>query len=276
VRVSSLPTSAALFDDPAVRDPYLQHYETIRGRVRTAIVQRHLTEILPEIVTSEGLRVLDVGCGDGRDSAWLANKGHAVVGYDASSEMIDKASAKYESAKWPASGSLEFRCGTQKDAGKVFGGNAFDLVLSHGVIMYHRNPKPFIAEHLALTREHGAFSLVAKNADALVHRAAREASLDEAIRLLDDSASLGHLGLATEAQSIQEIADLAFEEGATIRSWAGVRMFTDTPTDLIEGADDDKVIELEWRASRKDPHRQVAALLHVVLLKGIDLSLLPE
>jgi SAM-dependent methyltransferase len=269
-----MSTSAPLFDDPAVRDPYLEHYDTIRGRVRTAIVQRHLIDVIPEIKTSE-LRVLDIGCGDGRDSAWLASQGHAVVGYDASGKMVDAAREKYGYMEWPASGSLELHRGTQRDALKAFGAEAFDLVLSHGVIMYHANPKRFIAEHLQLTRESGIFSLVAKNADALVHRAAKEASLDEAIELLDDSRGFGHLGVETQAQSIQEIADLAFEDGATVRSWAGVRMFTDTPTDLIESADEDKVIELEWRACRKDPHRLVAALLHVVLLKGIDLSLLP-
>jgi len=271
-----VPISAPLFDDPAVRGPYLDHYDTIRGLVRTAVVQRHLMEVLPAIAAARGLRVLDVGCGDGRESAWLAAAGHDVVGYDASSKMIDDAQEKYGSEEWPESGSLEFCRGTQKDALKAFGADAFDLVLSHGVIMYHTHPKPFIAEHLELTRTDGIFSLVAKNADALVHRAAREASLDEALELLDDSSGLGHLGVVTHAQNIQEISDLAFEDGATVRSWAGVRMFTDTPTDLIERADEDKVIELEWRACRKDPHRQVAALLHVVILKGIDLSLLPE
>jgi 2-polyprenyl-3-methyl-5-hydroxy-6-metoxy-1,4-benzoquinol methylase len=271
-----LSASAPLFDDPAVRDPYLQHYETIRGRVRTAIVQRHLMEVLPAIAGSQSLRVLDVGCGDGRDSAWLAGAGHEVVGYDSSSKMIDGALEKYGSRDWPDSGSLTFLQGTQRHALKAFGSEAFDLVLSHGVIMYQTKPKSFIAEHLKLTRANGSLSLVAKNADALVHRAAREASLDAALELLDDSSGLGHLGVMTHAQSIQEVSDLAFEDGASVRSWAGVRMFTDTPTDLIAGADEDKVIELEWRACRKDPHRQVAALLHVVLLKGIDLSLLPQ
>lgn len=265
----------ALFDDPAVRDPYLDHYETIRGRVRTAVVRRHLDEVLSGM-KAEQLRVLDIGCGDGRDSAWLAEMGHCVVGFDQSQKMIEYARAKYRSAESEWSGSLEFRRGTQRMALKTFGAESFDLVLSHGVIMYQPDPRPFIAGHLALVRQDGILSLLAKNADALVHRAAREASLDEALQLLDDSCGLGHLGVVTQAQNIQQLADIAFADGATVRSWAGVRMFTDTPTEIIEEAEDEKVIELEWLASRRDPHRRVAALLHLILLKGIDLSLLPK
>lgn len=269
-----MPTARALFDDQAVRDRFLKHYETIRGRVRTAVVQRHLLEVL-ESVESMSLRVLDVGCGDGRDSAWLANIGHWVVGYDTSSEMIERARAEYCRAADSLSGALEFRQGTEREALDAFGTDSFDLVLSHGVIMYDSDPRSFIARHLALVSRNGVLSLLAKNADALVHRAAREASLEEALQLLDDSRSPGHLGVSTYAQSVQELADIAFAEGATVRSWAGVRMFTDTPTDIIEAADDEKVIELEWLACRRDPHRRVAALLHVLFLKGLDLSLLP-
>ncbi len=268
-----MPSTKPLFDDPRVRDPYLEHYETIRGQVRTAVVHRHLEAVL-EGLAANRLRILDVGCGDGRDAAWLAELGHEVIGLDSSRKMIDRAEERYAGISFD--GSLTFSRGTQKQALIEFGPGAFDLVLSHGVIMYQADPQRFIADHLALVDDDGMLSLLAKNADALVHRAAREASLDEALQLLDDSRSLGHLGVHTYAQNIQQLADLGLDSGATVRSWAGVRVFTDTPTDRIAEAEADQVIELEWRASRRDPHRQVAALLHVLYDKGPRPFLVPN
>jgi S-adenosylmethionine-dependent methyltransferase len=153
---------------------------------------------------------------------------------------------------------------------------SFDLVLSHGVIMYQDDPAAFVADQVALLRPGGTLSLLAKNAAGLVYRAAREASVDEAIRVLDDTHGLGHLGVSTGAQMMQELACFGFAVGATVRSWAGVRMFSDTPTDVLLESDDAKVIELEWLAALRDPYRRTASLLHVLMLKGLDLALLPR
>ncbi|MFO1047284.1 MAG: methyltransferase domain-containing protein [Geminicoccaceae bacterium] len=51
-------------------------------------------------------RVLDAACGTGRHSLWLAGQGHAVVGVDASPDMLAKAAAKlpagrFEQGSWP-------------------------------------------------------------------------------------------------------------------------------------------------------------------------------
>ena len=172
-------------------------------------------------------------------------------------------------------GSIEFRQGDADYALEVFGPERFDLVLSHGVVMYQDDPTDFIAKHLELVRPQGLLSLLAKNMNGLAFRAVREATVDEAIMLLDDSQGLGHLGVNTGAQSIQMIAEIGFASGSTVRSWAGVRMFSDTPTDPVLKADADRVVELEWRAARRDPYRHAGALLHVLLLRGVELSLLP-
>lgn len=44
---------------------------------------------------SPGARVLDVGCGTGRDLSWLLEKGFDAVGVDASAAMIQSAQAHY-------------------------------------------------------------------------------------------------------------------------------------------------------------------------------------
>jgi SAM-dependent methyltransferase len=260
-----------LFDD-AVVDQFLAHYKDLRGRVRTEVVRRHLATVVLNNAKTP-LRVLDVGCGDGRDCVWLAEQGHRVVGLDPAEAMIER--ARERAAGTAIAGRVEFDLGDVDSALQSFGPDAFDLVLSHGVLMYQSDPAPFVAAHVELVRRNGIVSLLAKNADAQSFRAAQEASVDEAIRLLDDSNGLGHLGLPSGAQTLQELADMAFGAGATVRSWAGVRMFSDSPSEPLREADVDKVIQLEWLASSRDPHRRTGALLHLLLLRGVDLSLLP-
>jgi SAM-dependent methyltransferase len=265
-------TARRLFDDRQVRERFLAHYDGLRGQVRTAVVRRHLTTIAARLKSAR-LRVLDVGCGDGRDARWLAELGHDVVAVEPSEEMLAVAAAQAHGLR--AAGSIEFVHGDVSDVLALHGPESFDLVLSHGVIMYQEDPAAFVGLHVALLRDGGLLSLLAKNADALAHRAVKEASIDEAIRLLDDSQSIGHLGLSTRAQTIQELSQIGFGAGATVVSWAGVRVFTDSPSEELLETTHDRLIELEWRAARRDPHRRTAALLHVLLHRGVDLSHLP-
>jgi S-adenosylmethionine-dependent methyltransferase len=267
-----MPSSADLFHDPDVSERYLEHYGTLRGKVREQIVRRHLEQVV--LAEASGLDAVDVGCGDGRDALWLAELGYGVVAVDPSQAMVDRAESLRQDTDPPPS--VNFQIGDASTVLEEHGESSFDLVLSHGVIMYQEDPGAFIAEQMALLRPGGILSLLAKNAEALVYRAAQEASVDEAMRVLDDSHSLGHLGVSTGAQTMQELADFGLAAGATVRSWAGVRIFSDSPTDVLREADDEKVIDLEWLAARRDPYRTTAPLLHLLLLKGLDLSLLPE
>jgi 2-polyprenyl-3-methyl-5-hydroxy-6-metoxy-1,4-benzoquinol methylase len=261
-----------LFDNDEIRANYLAHFNDLRGKVRTAVVRRHLHEVgLAE--SGRRLRILDVGCGDGRDSIWLAGLGHDVTGVDTAEGMIEAAVSGV--ADKDLAGSVEFVSGDVAFALDRFGPENFDLVLSHGVLMYQDDPPAFIAQHLELVRDGGLLSLLTKNADALAFRAAREASIDEAMMVLDDWSSTGHLGLTTGAHTIQNLADIGFRSGATVRSWAGVRTFSDTPTDPLLEATEEEVIDLEWSVALRDPHRRVGALLHVLLMRGVDMSLLP-
>src|SRR5262249_39743335 len=89
--------SAQLFDRPDVRDKFLDHYDTLRGRVREEIVRRHLLEVLLHRAARR-LRVVDIGCGDGRDAIWLAEQGHEVLALDLAERMVEVAQEAVASA----------------------------------------------------------------------------------------------------------------------------------------------------------------------------------
>ena len=62
-------------------------YASVKGRVRTYVMHRHLLENLPPAPAS----VLDVGGGAGNQSFLLAQAGYDVTLLDPSGAMLDKA-----------------------------------------------------------------------------------------------------------------------------------------------------------------------------------------
>jgi SAM-dependent methyltransferase len=71
--------------------------------------------------------VADLGCGSGRDAAWLAASGREVVGFDASPELLSIARSLHPG--------VEFRLGTLPDLEGVEEGS-FDSVLCETVLMH--------------------------------------------------------------------------------------------------------------------------------------------
>ncbi|MBS7790440.1 bifunctional 2-polyprenyl-6-hydroxyphenol methylase/3-demethylubiquinol 3-O-methyltransferase UbiG [Roseococcus sp. SDR] len=74
----------------------------------------------------EGLRILDVGCGAGLASEWLARRGAIVTGLDAAGAALEAARAHAASHGV----SVDYREGTPED----FAAEAFDAVISLEVI----------------------------------------------------------------------------------------------------------------------------------------------
>lgn len=68
---------------------FVRGYETLRGRVRTQVIDRHLAEHLPPAPA----RVVDVGGGAGTQSIPLARRGYDVTIADPSAAMLDRARA---------------------------------------------------------------------------------------------------------------------------------------------------------------------------------------
>lgn len=79
----------------------------------------------------------DIGCGSGRDAAWLAGHGFPVTGYDGSSELLARARARFPD--------IAFRLATLPGLGEI--SSRYDNVLCETVIMHL--PAPDIPEALA-------------------------------------------------------------------------------------------------------------------------------
>jgi SAM-dependent methyltransferase len=103
--------------------------------------------LLPPVA---GRQVLDAGCGSGRTSAWLAGAGAEVVGFDASPEMLRRASERVPSASFSLADLAE---------PLPFGDGSFDLAVASLVIHYLRDWVPPLGEMRRVLRPGGAFVL---------------------------------------------------------------------------------------------------------------------
>ena len=97
--------------------------------------------------------IFDIGCGSGRISLLLAEKGAKVTGVDYSLKMIELANEylrKYE-ADTNIKLNVEFIC---CDFMEDFDSNElFDITLALGVFDYIKNPMPFLEKMKDLTKE---------------------------------------------------------------------------------------------------------------------------
>jgi ubiquinone/menaquinone biosynthesis C-methylase UbiE len=107
------------------------HYGTLRGRVRTYVIDRQLRAHLP----APPCEVADVGGGAGNQSLPLARDGYHVTIVDPSQAMLDLAAQRL--AAEPREVARRIRL-VHADAGQAraaVGGKRFGAVLSHGVIL---------------------------------------------------------------------------------------------------------------------------------------------
>lgn len=64
------------------------------ANLHEALVPERLYQLIMEFFTADG-KTLDIGCGSGRDSAWLVKNGFDVLGIDASTGMLDEAKKRH-------------------------------------------------------------------------------------------------------------------------------------------------------------------------------------
>lgn len=249
-------------DDPyeALAEPFVNHYETIRGAVRHALVDRQLRE---HIRTPPG-RILDVGGGAGHQSIPLARDGFGITILDPSQDMLAHAEEALRIENAETRARVELVDGFGEDAASLFTDDQFDAVLCHGVLPYVEDVRPLLTAMGAVTAGGGVVSLLVKNAAALALRPALLERFGDAIAAFDADRDIGGLGVVTRAHTLEDmrtrLADMSFD----VIAWYGVRVFTDHLLDQQPGSDLELVLEAEWQASHRDPYRALGRLLHIV------------
>ena len=122
---------------------YEQHKSWLRSTrdrlSRGTVIER--LAFVDELVQGDAGRVLDVGCGSGRFSVLLAQRGWDAVGLDFAPEMVSLAQRR------AASAGVTDRCSfLQEDFLTWDSPSPFDLALAIGVFDYVADPDPLLAK----------------------------------------------------------------------------------------------------------------------------------
>ena len=233
---------------------------TLRQVIRHELVDRGLAEHLPGPPAS----IVDVGGGAGQQAIPLLRRGYEVTILDPSREMLDEARRRLAAEDQNARRLARLIEGKGERAHEMLGGETFDAVLCHGVLMYLEDARPMIGALSALVRPGGIVSVLTKNASALVARPALEGRYGDALSMLDADRDRGRLGVTTRGDTVGGLSGAFAGAGLTVEQWYGVRVFTDHLGDSTPGEDLPEILELEWEAGKRDPYRSVGRLIHVV------------
>lgn len=110
--------------------------------------------LLTELVTGDGRRVADLGCGTGSLSVLLAEQGHRVTGVDVAPAMVERAARK------AAGLGLDARFGVGDAATPPLPGASFDVVLSRHVLWALPDPRASLRRWTDLLAPGGRLVLV--------------------------------------------------------------------------------------------------------------------
>lgn len=250
-----------------MRDPWTEvadrfvdeHYASVRGRIRTYVIDQHLEAHLPSPPAS----IVDVGGGAGTQSLPLARRGYDVTIVDSSPAMLERATDALSGESDEVASRVRLVEAPGEKAFDSLGKNKFEGVLCHGVLPYVDDPSPLIDSLCALCAPGGVVSIVAKNVRTLAVLPALEGKWAEALAAFDASREINSLGFDTRADTVEELALLLDRHGVRMVAWFGVRLFTDRWTDP-EPADLDDLMAVELEASKRDPYRQLSRLFHLI------------
>ncbi|MQY30971.1 class I SAM-dependent methyltransferase [Nocardia aurantia] len=117
--------------DAAGWDARYTRSELVRDTPPDAVVTEHATTLhrsLSQAHTGEPPRALDLGCGEGRNTLWLATHGWLVTAVDFSQAGIDKGRTLAARLSRAARGRIDWHCADVTEPGAL-SDRRFDLIL---------------------------------------------------------------------------------------------------------------------------------------------------
>ncbi len=232
--------------------------------LRTAAVWSTLAEVTRERGAALGrpLRVLDIGGGSGGMAVPLAETGQEVTVLDPSPDAL--ASLGRRARECGVQGRVSGIQGDTDSLSCVLGEAApFDLICLHGTLELADDPEATIAAVSALLADGGVLSLVVAQRLSAVLGRALAGEFDKAAAVLSrPDGRWGEDDPGPRRYDREAVVALLTRHGLTVRTWHGVRIFSDhVPSALLDSdADRAALLDLEHLASHDVDQPLLAAL----------------
>jgi S-adenosylmethionine-dependent methyltransferase len=213
------------------------------GRLRFAVVRETLRRQAEAMGAADGgLRVLDVGGGDGRDALALAEAGHQVTVLDPAASWL--AEARRRAMEAGVSERLETVEGAIDDLTRV--GADYDLVLCHFVLHYRPPDAGDIDRLAAVLRPGVRLSVMAPNAAArVIMRLTREGPEAALAELTSDGFESAVFATTARTVTTEEVETAMSESGLVLVGRYAARVANDYVTDDALKDDPDYFAALE-------------------------------
>lgn len=234
------------------------------GRIRFAVVEETLRRQAAEL--GEGLRILDVGGGDGGDAIPLARAGHHVTIVDPAPSWLAEARRRAKEAD------VAERIETvEASLDDLAGHEGFDLVLCHSVLHYRPADAQDIRRLAQALRAGGRLSVMAPNPVGRTlrqlttngPRAARKELAAETMHAV--TFDHGARKIAAEDMTTELAA-----AGLTTIAHYGIRIANDLLTDdeaKLDPAYFADLLALELDLCDREPYRRIGAMWQLVAEK---------
>ena len=235
-------------------------YGSPKGRIRLAILQEDLDSLLFRFPANTPLRILDAGSGLGYMALYLAQRGHAVVLCDHSTEMLQRAKQLF-TEQAPAAKVTFIESPVQALQQHVRG--QFDVVLFHAVLEWVSEPQQTLQGLLRFLRPGGYFSLLFYNRNSLVMRNLLRGNFRKlaADQFAGDPKSL----TPTNPLIPEDVLGWLAASGLTVLARTGVRIIYDyLSREIREQRSFEDILEMERRYCRQEPFIALGRYMHVL------------
>ena len=228
-------------------------YGGLKGRLRLELLQADLQEQV--LRDGRPLRVLDIGGGEGRMSAWLAARGHEVFYAEPARAMREAARRRFDAEG--VAGRVRMLDGPLQELDAERHGR-FDLVLLHAVLEWLAEPQAGLARAEAMVAPGGWLSLLFYNRHSIVIRNLLLGNF----RKVASGAYAGHAGGLTPQHPLdpEQVRDWLT---LPLRHQRGIRCFADyLDPELLARRSHADTLALERRLGTEMPYRDMARYLH--------------
>lgn len=243
-------------------------YQSAKGKIRLAMLESDLHELVPFLQHDHKCTILDVGCGTAEIAYLLASKNTDMVLSDISANMLQQARDVFHDALPEVPASF-IHASIQELPGKIE--RRFDLVLCHAVLEWMENPRDAIELLFNFVEPGGYLSLMFFNRNSLIMRQMLNGNLKKlkSENFQDKKTTLTPIS-PLEPETVYHWLETT---GLVIIRKTGIRVMYDYMAGNVRSkrAIED-ILEMEKRYSGQEPFRSLGRYIHVVCQKPADQS----